>query len=180
MEVPVLPLSDVRSCLLQIANERSRAIPPQQKPRVLNTGGKVHFRNTPVSINAILKGKSRMAEREGFEPTVRFPVRSLSRRVLSTAQPPLRGRFVLFIIQIVRKCGYVWNSPYLKLMTMQAASGVPRKTIATAPPILPSQCQAQLPRDDSASRWSKSQSTSGTLHLSDHLPRILIEGREPE
>ena len=33
-----------------------------------------------------------MAERVGFEPTVRFPVRSLSRRVLSTAQPPLRGR----------------------------------------------------------------------------------------
>src|SRR5207253_4454198 len=33
-----------------------------------------------------------MAERVGFEPTVRFPARSLSRRVLSTAQPPLRGR----------------------------------------------------------------------------------------
>ena len=32
-----------------------------------------------------------MAERVGFEPTVRFPVRSLSRRVLSTAQSPLRG-----------------------------------------------------------------------------------------
>src|SRR5277367_4356738 len=31
-----------------------------------------------------------MAERVGFEPTVRFPARSLSRRVLSTAQPPLR------------------------------------------------------------------------------------------
>ncbi len=34
-----------------------------------------------------------MAERVGFEPTVRFPVRSLSRRVLSTAQSPLRGRY---------------------------------------------------------------------------------------
>src|SRR5205807_7186919 len=34
----------------------------------------------------------KMAERVGFEPTVRFPVRSLSRRVLSTAQSPLRGR----------------------------------------------------------------------------------------
>src|SRR5229473_555151 len=33
-----------------------------------------------------------VAERVGFEPTVRFPARSLSRRVLSTAQPPLRGR----------------------------------------------------------------------------------------
>src|SRR6202162_1227222 len=32
-----------------------------------------------------------VAERVGFEPTVRFPVRSLSRRVLSTAQSPLRG-----------------------------------------------------------------------------------------
>ena len=38
-----------------------------------------------------------MAERVGFEPTVRFPVRSLSRRVLSTAQPPLRGLFVLLL-----------------------------------------------------------------------------------
>jgi hypothetical protein len=32
-----------------------------------------------------------MAERVGFEPTVRFPVRSLSRRVLSTTQSPLRS-----------------------------------------------------------------------------------------
>ena len=37
-----------------------------------------------------------MAERVGFEPTVRFPVRSLSRRVLSTAQSPLRGRELYF------------------------------------------------------------------------------------
>ena len=32
-----------------------------------------------------------LAERVGFEPTVPFPVRSLSRRVLSTTQSPLRG-----------------------------------------------------------------------------------------
>ena len=32
-----------------------------------------------------------VAERVGFEPTVEFPPRSLSRRVLSTAQSPLRG-----------------------------------------------------------------------------------------
>ena len=37
-----------------------------------------------------------MAERVGFEPTVRFPVRSLSRRVLSTAQSPLRGQELYF------------------------------------------------------------------------------------
>jgi hypothetical protein len=35
-----------------------------------------------------LKG---MAERVGFEPTVGFPLHSLSRRALSTAQTPLRG-----------------------------------------------------------------------------------------
>ncbi len=35
--------------------------------------------------------RRKVAERVGFEPTVRFPVRSLSRRVLSTAQSPLRG-----------------------------------------------------------------------------------------
>src|SRR5271155_109433 len=32
-----------------------------------------------------------MAERVGFEPTVGFPLHSLSRRALSTAQTPLRG-----------------------------------------------------------------------------------------
>jgi hypothetical protein len=32
-----------------------------------------------------------LAERVGFEPTVRFPARSLSRRVLSTTQSPLRS-----------------------------------------------------------------------------------------
>ena len=32
-----------------------------------------------------------MAERVGFEPTVRLPVRRISSAVLSTTQPPLRG-----------------------------------------------------------------------------------------
>ena len=36
-------------------------------------------------------GFKAMAERVGFEPTIRFPVCSLSRRVLSTTQSPLRG-----------------------------------------------------------------------------------------
>ena len=31
-----------------------------------------------------------LAEREGFEPSVRLPVRSLSKGVLSTTQPPFR------------------------------------------------------------------------------------------
>ena len=42
-------------------------------------------------ITPQMSRKKDMAERVGFEPTVRFPVRSLSRRVLSTAQSPLRG-----------------------------------------------------------------------------------------
>ena len=33
-----------------------------------------------------------MAERVGFEPTVRLPVRRISSAVLSTTQPPLRMR----------------------------------------------------------------------------------------
>ena len=33
----------------------------------------------------------KMAERVGFEPTVEFPLHSLSRRALSTAQTPLRA-----------------------------------------------------------------------------------------
>ena len=35
----------------------------------------------------------KMAERGGFEPPVRFPVRRFSKPVLSAAQPPLRMRF---------------------------------------------------------------------------------------
>ncbi len=31
-----------------------------------------------------------MAEREGFEPSIRFPVYTLSRRAPSTTRPPLR------------------------------------------------------------------------------------------
>ena len=33
-----------------------------------------------------------VAERVGFEPTVRLPVRRISSAVLSTTQPPLRSR----------------------------------------------------------------------------------------
>ena len=47
-----------------------------------------------TTIDIILRKRKRIkevAERVGFEPTVRFPVRSLSRRVLSTAQSPLRN-----------------------------------------------------------------------------------------
>ena len=46
-----------------------------------------------------------MAEREGFEPSVRFPVRSLSKGVLSTTQPPFRefGREVSIIAQRARQ-----------------------------------------------------------------------------
>jgi hypothetical protein len=37
-------------------------------------------------------GVSRLAEREGFEPPIRLPVCRISSAVLSTTQPPLRGR----------------------------------------------------------------------------------------
>src|SRR6266513_4768567 len=49
-----------------------------------------------------MQGRIGMAERVGFEPTVRFPARSLSRRVLSTAQSPLRGRCRLNRIRALR------------------------------------------------------------------------------
>src|SRR5579864_3661601 len=42
--------------------------------------------------------KVNMAERVGFEPTVEFPLHSLSRRALSTAQTPLRGYDCTFVI----------------------------------------------------------------------------------
>jgi hypothetical protein len=52
-----------------------------------------------------------LAERVGFEPTVRFPARSLSRRVLSTAQPPLRGRSTPYFSREMEwgLCPHAWN-----------------------------------------------------------------------
>src|SRR2546430_16847629 len=52
-----------------------------------------------------MQGRIGMAERGGFEPTVRFPVRSLSRRGISTAQSPLRGRCRLNRSRAVRFLG---------------------------------------------------------------------------
>src|SRR5262249_21958147 len=37
-------------------------------------------------------GDMKLAEREGFEPPIRLPVCRISSAVLSTTQPPLRGR----------------------------------------------------------------------------------------
>ncbi len=45
------------------------------------------------TIGCKYKKIKEVAERVGFEPTVEFPLHSLSRRALSTAQTPLRGRF---------------------------------------------------------------------------------------
>ena len=46
-----------------------------------------------VSVNSpgpLRNRLTRLAERVGFEPTVRLPVRRISSAVLSTTQPPLR------------------------------------------------------------------------------------------
>lgn len=37
---------------------------------------------------------SKMAERAGFEPAIRFPVYTLSRRAPSTTRPPLHSRLI--------------------------------------------------------------------------------------
>jgi hypothetical protein len=67
-----------------------------------------------------------MAERVGFEPTVRFPVRSLSRRVLSTAQSPLRGGFTLIVI--------VANPFATQQSILQGAHRLARPLLAIAAP----------------------------------------------
>src|SRR5207245_8537007 len=54
--------------------------------------GKENFNSRECLLESARRRDEKVAERVGFEPTVRFPARSLSRRVLSTAQPPLRGR----------------------------------------------------------------------------------------
>ena len=49
------------------------------------------------ALNLFLLGSNwvLMAERAGFEPAVRFSVRTLSKRVPSTTQPPLHGASAL-------------------------------------------------------------------------------------
>ena len=46
---------------------------------------------------------SKVAEREGFEPSVRFPVRRFSKPVLSATQPPLQSSIALRISKIMRQ-----------------------------------------------------------------------------
>ena len=53
--------------------------------------GKENFNSRECLLESARRRDEKVAERVGFEPTVRFPARSLSRRVLSTAQPPLRS-----------------------------------------------------------------------------------------
>src|ERR1700751_912663 len=71
-----------RNCSLGVAG-------PNRERAIFGEKISAHLNSTRRRMTS--KG---MAERVGFEPTVRFPVRSLSRRVLLTAQSPLRGRFL--------------------------------------------------------------------------------------
>src|SRR5205807_542137 len=48
--------------------------------------GRAHYRLPGRSP----KGPKKLAEREGFEPSIRLPVCRISSAVLSTAQPPLQ------------------------------------------------------------------------------------------
>ena len=63
---------------------------PQLPPRssLANAWG---VRGALWSLDEIQQMGVIVAERVGFEPTVEFPLHSLSRRALSTAQTPLRG-----------------------------------------------------------------------------------------
>ncbi len=42
---------------------------------------------TPTSVISVVDPVPEVAEREGFEPSVGFPLRTLSKGVLSTTQP---------------------------------------------------------------------------------------------
>src|SRR4051812_39360739 len=70
-----------------------------------------------------------MAERGGFEPPVRLPVRRISSAVLSTAQPPFRGRTPNFIAPQVQGAESGRLGPYAKAVatpTFPARSGGPK------------------------------------------------------
>jgi hypothetical protein len=63
-----------------------------------------------------------LAEREGFEPPIRLPVCRISSAVLSTTQPPLRGRKGANILSVG---GYVSNARRLnKHGLLPGAKGV--------------------------------------------------------
>ncbi len=50
----------------------------------------------PVCKLSGRKGQKNMAEREGFEPSIEFPLYTLSKRAPSTARPSLRRGLHLF------------------------------------------------------------------------------------
>jgi len=51
--------------------------------------------------------RTRMAEREGFEPSVQLPVRILSKDVLSATQPPFLTLWIdSFLVQLAEEEGF--------------------------------------------------------------------------
>ena len=57
----------------------------------MNTFKKQSYART---IHIARSARWRMAEREGFEPSLQFPVNTLSKRAPSATRPPLRGSCV--------------------------------------------------------------------------------------
>ena len=56
------------------------------------------FDNFGVNSLKVNDAMTRVAEREGFEPPIRLPVRRISSAVLSTTQPPLQVIDMTYIL----------------------------------------------------------------------------------
>src|ERR1700676_2662810 len=119
-----------------------------------------------------------MAERVGFEPTVRFPVRSLSRRVLSTAQSPLRGRYSLIVAKPFPMSPLLQDRQFLSAFRPFIAA--PRRTLAAPQSILPQTIRPSHSPDDSSSGSSTAQTKNEMHPPSDHPPHTQAGARVPE
>jgi hypothetical protein len=101
----------IRSALAKISGEAPPA-PPKPRlplpavPRVVGAGGGESVRYPSRTVGFVSRGViwvesktlfyhidliNEVAEGEGFEPSIRFPVYTLSRRAPSTTRPPLRA-----------------------------------------------------------------------------------------
>src|SRR5580700_3700157 len=120
-----------------------------------------------------------MAERVGFEPTVRFPVRSLSRRVLSTAQSPLRGccSFIVAKPFLVPPSPRKLPVPPLAHSFFEVLNAAPRKTLVAPLPILPQTHPPSHLLDDSSSSSSTARTRTGTRRPSDRRRRTQLSAR---
>src|SRR6185437_15501726 len=95
-----------------------------------NDAGFKTIERKSVTGNSGFVEHQKMAERVGFEPTLEFPLNTLSKRAPSTTRPPLQGRFAVDTLQrnlrisreLIRSRSYRYRLPAGALRIVGAAA----------------------------------------------------------